>query len=174
MNREEKIAYVETLKEGLSSAQIVLRTRFTGLSVSRMTELRKNLRDAGVRYRVVKNTLLRRAVEGTEYESLVEDLKGPIALAYSSEDVVGVAKTLTDFAKDEELFLVENGVLSGKALSAADVVSLASLPSKDQLRGQFLSVLQSVPRNLLGVMQAPSRDLLGVLNARKDSLEDAA
>ena len=174
MRREEKIAYVESLRESLSGAQIVLRTRFTGLSVPRITELRKSLREAGVRYRVVKNTLLRHAVEGTEFESLVRDLKGPIALAFSSGDAVGVAKALTEFAKDEEIFKVENGVLSGKELSAADVVSLAALPGKDQLRAQFLSLLQSVPRDLMGVMQAPSRDMLGVLNARKESLEDAA
>jgi large subunit ribosomal protein L10 len=136
-----------------------------------MTSLRRKVRHTGARYQVVKNNLLKLAVEGTYLESLVEDLKGPIALAYASEDVVGVAKALSEVAEDLEVFQVEGGVLSGKAIQASSIEALSKLPSKDALRAQLLGLLESVPRNLLGVLQAPSRDMLGVLSARKDSLD---
>lgn len=171
MRREEKETYVEELRQSLMDAHIIVRTRFNGVDAGGMTDLRRKIRHTGARYRVVKNNMLKRAVEGTHLESLVEELKGPIALAYASEDVVGVAKALSEVAKDLEVFQVEGGVLSGKAIEASSVEALAKLPSKDALRAQLLGLFESVPRNLLGVFQAPSRDMLCVLNARKDSLE---
>ena len=171
MRREEKETYVEELRQSLLDAQIIVRTRFTGVNAGEMTELRSKVRHTGARYQVVKNNMLKLAVAGTHLESLVEDLKGPIALAYASEDVVGVAKALSEVAKDLEVFQVEAGVLSGKAIEASSVEALAKLPSKDALRAQLLGLLESVPRTLLGVLQAPSRDMLGVLNARKDTLD---
>jgi len=174
LRRETKQEYIAGLKEQLLDSQFVLRTRFTGLDVSSMTALRANLRNSGTGYKVVKNTLLRLAVEGTQYESLVEDLKGPIALAFSSEDPVATAKVLTEFAKDAECFTLEQAVLDGKALSASDIETLAELPSMDVLRAQFLGLLQSVPQKFLGVLEAPGRELVGVLAARQRELEEAS
>ncbi len=173
MRKEEKTEYVAELRDALSGSQIVLRTRYQGLDVAKMTALRKDLREKGVRYKVVRNTLLRRAVEGTDYEPLVRDLKGPIALAFTEEDAVVTAKALTDFAKDEDLFTVDGGVLDGKELDASQIQSLASLPGKDQLRAQLLCLLQTVPQRLLGVLQAPARDMVGVIEARRKNLEEA-
>jgi large subunit ribosomal protein L10 len=171
VRREEKENYVAELRQNLLEAQIVVRTRFTGVDAGEMTTLRRKVRHTGANYQVVKNNLLKLAVEGTHLEALVEDLKGPIALAYASEDVVGVAKALSEVAEDLEVFQVEGGMLSGKVIEASSIEALSKLPSKDALRAQLLGLLKSVPRNLLGVLQAPSRDMLGVLSARKDSLD---
>jgi large subunit ribosomal protein L10 len=173
VRKEEKTQYVDELREAMKGSQIVLRTRYSGLNVAKMSALRKQLSESGVRYKVVRNTLLRRAVEGTDYEPLVRDLKGPIALAFTEEDAVATAKVLTDFAKGEEVFSIDIGVLDGKELSAAQIQSLASLPGKDQLRAQLLSLLQTVPQRLLGVLQAPARDMVGVIEARRKNLDEA-
>ncbi len=174
MNRQEKIEYVEGLKRDLESAELILLTRFTGLDVPSMTEFRAKLREVGTSYRVVKNTLLRRAAEGTPCEDLVADLKGPVAIAFTGGDAVCAAKAVTDFAKVSEHLVVEAGLLSGKALLPDQVKAIAELPSLDQLRAQLLATMLAVPQKLLRVLSAPARDLVGVLEARKRALEEAA
>lgn len=167
-----KKAYVADLEENVLGSDLILKTRFTGLDVAKMTALRTTVREVGGGYKVVKNTLLRRAAADTPAAAIAEDLKGPVALAYTSGDPVALAKALSDFAKDTEVFEIEGGLLSGKPMSTEDVTALASLPSMEQLRAQFLGVLQAVPQKLLRVLQAPSRDLVGVLAARQRALEE--
>jgi large subunit ribosomal protein L10 len=172
VRREEKVKYVESLQAELSNAQVVVKTRFQGIGVESLNQLRSELRASGASYRVVKNTLLRLAVRDTDLAPLADDLKGPIALAYSTTNAVDTAKALKTFSKTQKLLLIDGGMLSGKTLSAEDVDALAKLPSLDQLRGQFLSLLQAVPQKFLRVLQAPSRDLVGVLEARRHQLDE--
>jgi large subunit ribosomal protein L10 len=96
-----------------------------------------------------------------------------VALAYSSSNAVETAKALKAFSKTNELLVIEGGILSGRTLSAGDIDALAELPSLDQLRGQFLGLLEAVPQKLLRVLQAPSRDFVGVLEARRRQQDEA-
>ena len=173
MRREEKAQYIEKLQSALSDAEVIVTTRFTGIGVESLNKLRNDLRASGGSYRVVKNTLLRRAVNDTDMAPLVEGLKGPVALAYSSSNPVETAKALKAFSKENALLVIEGGIMSGRALSAADIDALAELPSLDQLRAQMLALLQAVPQQLLRVLQAPSRDFVGVLEARRREQEEA-
>ena len=173
MRREEKAQYIENLQAALADAEVIVTTRFQGIGVESLNQLRSNLRASGASYKVVKNTLLRRALSDTDMAPLAEGLKGPVALAYSSTNPVETAKALNEFSKDNELLVIEGGIMAGRALTAADVEALAKLPSLDQLRGQFLGLLQAVPQQLLRVLQAPSRDLVGVLDARRRQQEEA-
>lgn len=173
MRREEKAQYIENLQAALSDAQVIVTTRFQGIGVESLNQLRSELRASGASYRVVKNTLLRRAIADTDNAPILEGLKGPVALAYSNTNPVETAKTLQAFNKTNELLVIEGGILSGRTLSAEDIDALAKLPSLDQLRGQFLGLMQAVPQKLLRVLQAPSRDFVGVLDARRRQQEDA-
>ena len=171
MRPEEKAQYVENLEAALSTAQVIVKTRFQGIDANDINELRSQLRTAGASYRVVKNSLLRRVVNDTDMAPLADGLKGPIALAYAEANAVDTAKALKAFGKTNKLLVIEGGLLSGKTLSADDVEALAELPSLDQLRGKLLGLLQAVPQKLLGVLQAPARDFVGVLEARRSSLD---
>lgn len=173
MIREEKAQYIENLATELSNAQVIVTTRFQGIGVDSLNILRSDLRASGASYKVVKNTLLRRAVEGTDKAPIVDGLKGPVALAYSATNAVETAKALKAFSKKNDLLVIEGGLMSGRVLSADDISALADLPSLDQLRGQFLGLLQAVPQKLLRVLQAPSRDFVGVLEARRRQQEEA-
>ena len=173
MRREEKAQYIENLQSALSTAQVIVTTRFQGIGVEDLNELRSQLRASGASYKVVKNTLLRRAVNDTDMAPISDGLKGPVALAFNDSNAVETAKALKAFNKTNKLLVIEGGLLSGRTISADDIDALAELPSLDQLRGQFLGLLQAVPQQLLRVLQAPSRDFVGVLEARRRQQEEA-
>lgn len=121
---------------------------YRGLSVSEVTELRKQLREAGVEFKVYKNSLTRRAAEAAELTGLNDSLTGPNAVAFSTEDVVAPAKILNDFAKKHEALEIKAGVIEGTVATAEDVKALAELPSREGLLSMLLSVLQAPVRNL--------------------------
>ncbi|MGF2509309.1 50S ribosomal protein L10, partial [Ralstonia pseudosolanacearum] len=121
---------------------------YRGLNVSEVTELRKQLREANVEFKVYKNTMTRRAVEQAELDGLNDVLTGPNAIAFSTEDVIAPAKVLNEFAKNHEALEIKAGVIEGKVSSVEEVKALAELPSRDGLLSMLLSVLQAPVRNL--------------------------
>ena len=168
MNRTDKQASVERLNEDLGSLAAVFVFDYRGLKVSEATEFRRKIRETGAHYRVVKNTLAKRALEGTNFTSLEPHFTGMTGLAFTSKDPVALAKTISDFAKTVPAVAFKGGVLDDKVLDVSQFKALADLPSKEQLLSQLLSVLQAPIRNLFGVLKAPARDLVLVLKAASE------
>jgi len=144
---EAKRVLVDEITDKFKSAASVVVVDYRGLSVAQVTELRKQLREAGVEFKVYKNTMTRRAVEAAGLEGLNESLTGPNAIAFSNEDVVAPAKVLNDFAKKNDALEIKAGVIEGVVASVEDVKALAELPSREGLLSMLLSVLQAPMRN---------------------------
>jgi len=141
MATPEKQQTVEDLAKKMVAAKSIILTDFTGMDVLSISELRKRCREAGVEYKVVKNTLTRRAARGTAYEPLVADLDGPTALAISSADEITAARVINNFRKEHELPVIKFGLVEGKVLKPKEVQRLAALPSKEVLLSQFAGTL---------------------------------
>ncbi|MFZ5586674.1 MAG: 50S ribosomal protein L10 [Thermodesulfobacteriota bacterium] len=174
MNRSEKQVVVDAMAERLGRAKACVLTNFTGLKVEQMTDLRQKLRENRLEYVVVKNTLLKRAGEGSSAALLADELTGPNGLAIAYDDPVALAKILVDFAKINPKLELRSGVLEGKLISAAQVADLAKMPSREQLLAMLLGAMNGVPRNLVSVLAAVPRSLLNALNAIKDQKAEAA
>ncbi|MCW7752429.1 50S ribosomal protein L10 [Desulfobotulus sp. H1] len=173
MKLSEKEAIVQKLQEGLASAQITIITDYEGLNVEKLSSLRRELREAGAEIHVVKNTLLRRASEGTSADLLREHFTGPSAICYSSTDPVLPAKVLTKFAEANEKLEIRAAVLEGKPLTVADLKALSELPSREELLAQVLSAMIAVPTGFVRVINAVPSGLVNVLTAIKDQKEAA-
>ncbi len=165
MNRSDKEAVVQSMAERLGRAKALVLTNFNGLKVEQMTELRQQLREKNLEYVVVKNTLLKRAAEGSSAGKLADQMVGPNGLAISYDDPVALAKALVDFAKTNPKLEVRAGLLEGKTISAAEVGDLAKLPSREVLLAMLLGAMNGVPRNLVSVLAAVPRSLMNVLKA---------
>jgi len=152
LNREEKAVVVDEVGAQVAQAQAVIVAEYRGLGVGPMTALRKQARESGVSLRVLKNTLARRAVAGTVFESLAEHLSGPLIYAIGS-DPVQCAKVLADFAKGNDKLVLKAGAMPNSVLDTASVKALASMPSREVLLAQ-----------LLGTMQAPIATFVRTLN----------
>ena len=144
---EAKQAVVDEITGKLKSSVSVVVVDYRGLNVSQVTELRKQLREAGIDFKVYKNSMSRRAAESAGLEGLNEHLVGPNAIAFSTEDVVAPAKILNDFAKKNDKLEIKAGVIEGNIASVEDVKALAELPSREGLLSMLLSVLQAPMRN---------------------------
>ncbi|MFS0689606.1 50S ribosomal protein L10 [Sporosarcina sp. 179-K 8C2 HS] len=144
---EAKQAVVEEISSKLKSSVSVVVVDYRGLNVSQVTELRKQLREAGIDFKVYKNSMSRRAAEAAGLEGLSEHLVGPNAIAFSTEDVIAPAKILNDFAKKNDKLEIKAGVIEGNVASVEDVKALAELPSREGLLSMLLSVLQAPMRN---------------------------
>lgn len=144
---ETKQLLVNDIADKFKGAATAVVVDYRGLTVSQVTELRKQLREAGVEFKVYKNTLTRRATEAAGLEGLNEFLTGPNAVAFSADDVVAPAKILNDFAKKNDKLEIKAGVIEGAIASAADIKALAELPSREGLLSMLLSVLQAPMRN---------------------------
>lgn len=151
--REEKVQLVAEIAQKLRDSKSTIITDYRGLTVADMTQLRKQLRDAGIEFKVLKNTMTRRATEGTEYEGINEYLTGPSAIAFSYDDVVAPAKILNDFAKEHKELEIKAGIVEGRVVDLEAVKELASLPSREGLISMFLSVLQAPMRNFAYAVQ---------------------
>lgn len=151
---EQKKQLVEEIAEKLKNSVSTIVVDYRGLNVAEVTELRKQLREAGVEFKVYKNSLTRRAAEAVDLNGLTEVLTGPNAIAFSNEDVVAPAKILNNFAKEHEALEMKAGVIEGKVSSVEEIKALAELPSREGLLSMLLSVLQAPIRNFALVTKA--------------------
>lgn len=151
---EMKKKQVADIAERLKESKSTILTHYRGLTVSQMNELRKQLREAGVEYKVFKNTLARRAAAQVELTELEEYLSGPTAIAFSNEDVVAPAKILHQFAKENKALEIQGGVVEGRVVTVDQVKELAELPSHEGLLSMLLSVLQAPMRNVALAVKA--------------------
>lgn len=165
MNRSEKEQIVQELAERLKETQATFLADYRGINVEEVTNLRRELTQAGVEYRVVKNNLLKLAAQGTPAEELQNYCAGPTAIALSGADPVAPAKILSKYAKEIEAFELKAGVLDGKLLSVAEISALADLPSREEMLAKMLSSMNAPVTNFVGTMAAIPRSLVQVLNA---------
>lgn len=173
MDRTGKEQEVALLAEKLAEAKAAFLADYRGINVEEANRLRGELRQAGVEFRVVKNTLLKLAIAGTDHECLNEHLQGPTALAIADADPVAPAKVLSDFAKSNDKFELKGGVLDGALLTIADIKALADLPSREVLLAKMLGSINAPTTNFVGVLAAVPRSLVQVLAAIRDQKEAA-
>jgi large subunit ribosomal protein L10 len=152
LNREAKAVVIDEVTAQVAKAQSVILAEYRGLDVANITELRKRARGAGVYLRVIKNTLVRRAVAGTPFDTLADKMVGPLIYGIST-DPVAAAKVMNDFAKGNEAFVIKAGAMPNYLMDAAGVKALAAMPSRDELLA-----------TLLGTMQAPVAKFVRTLN----------
>lgn len=147
---------VNVIAEKLRGSATTVVADYRGLNVSQVTELRKQLREAGIEFQVLKNTLVRRATAEAELSELNEVLTGPTAIAFSREDVVAPAKILADFAKKNDALEIKGGVVEGRVVDVEQIKALAALPSREGMLSMLLSVLQAPIRNFALAVKAVS------------------
>ena len=149
----KKQSDVEALKEKFAGAKLVILADYRGINVDDVTKMRAELRkDENTEYLVAKNSTLRFAVKGTEYEGISEKLEGPTAVVFSTEDYVGPAKILYDYAKDSEFYKIKGGIMDGKVIDSEEIIKLAKLPSKEMLLTQVATALLANIRNVAVVL----------------------
>ena len=163
MRRNDKEKEIENLRKDFTDARNVLLAGFQGLTVGQDTELRRAIRAVGSRYRVVKNTLAKRAAQGTALEPIKERFTGSSALAYNAEDPVSLAKAITTYAKTHPRLVFKAGVVEGRVIDLADLNQIASLPSKEELISKLMFLLNTGAQRLAGVVQAVPRNLAVVM-----------
>jgi large subunit ribosomal protein L10 len=163
---EDKKTFVKEVNAVAGESISVVAAEYRGLTVTEMTELRRDARNAGVYLRVVKNTLARRAVEGTEFECMKEALKGPILLAFGKDDPGAAARVIKDFAKEHKALQAVSLSTGGQLLPAEDLATLANLPTLDQARAMLLGVMLAPMTKLVRTIAEPSAMLARTLSAR--------
>lgn len=170
LTRTQKQDLIETYENGLAAAPHAFLVSFQGITVPQATELRSRVRGSGGKYQVVKNTLALRAIDGKGLSHFKDEFKGPTAVAFTDDDVVGLAKALTDFRKDVPVVEFKGGVVDGKPIDADQVEDLAKMPSREELLAKLLYLLQSPITRLARGLGAIPRQLVVVLDqiAKKD------
>jgi large subunit ribosomal protein L10 len=166
--RPEKEAVVKELTEKFNSSKSLVITDYLGLNVAEMTELRKQLREAGVDFKVVKNTLATIAANDVEMEEMTEFFSGPTAIAFGEEDAVSPAKILVEYAKEHEVLEIKAGFLNGEIISKEKVESLAEIPSREELLAKAFASMKAPLTGLVNVLQGNIRGLVQVLNQIKE------
>ena len=170
---EQKQAVVSEITEKLGKAQAVIVAEYRGLDVAKVTDLRARARKSGVYLRVLKNTLARRAVKGTPFEPLSEQLSGPLIYGIAQDPVAG-AKVLADFAKDNELFVIKGGAMPSSLMSQKDVKVLAALPSRQELLAMLVGTMQAPIVKLVRTLNEVPGKFVRALAAVRDQMEKQA
>ena len=173
LSLEQKQAMVSEVATKLQGAQSLIVAEYRGLNVERITQLRAKARTSGVWLRVLKNTLARRAVQGTPFEKLSEKMVGPLMYGISQDPVAG-AKVLSEFAKENELFVIKAGAMPNAVMSAQDIKALSQLPSREELLAKLLGTMQAPVTKLVRTMNEVPSKFVRTLAAYRDSKEKAA
>ncbi|MBW2524204.1 MAG: 50S ribosomal protein L10 [Deltaproteobacteria bacterium] len=173
MQRAEKQAEIEGLKDRFERMISAVFVDYKGLNVADVTLLRDKLREAGVEYRVVKNTLIRRSLEGREYAAELDDtLKGMTAVAWSYEEPGTAAKVFKEFGKKNQKLQVKAGVIEQQVLDAKAVLDqLATMPGRDELRAKLLATFQAPAQKMLQLLSTPAQNFVYLLEARRAEQE---
>ena len=172
LNLEQKQAVVAEVAKEVAGAQAIIMVENRGMAVADMTQLRAKARASGVYFRVVKNTLVRRAVEKTPFESLAESMVGPLAYGIGP-DPVAVAKVLNDFAKRHDKFVITGGAMPGQTMSAKQIAALASLPSRNELISKLMGTMQAPVAKLVRTMNEVPSKFVRALAAVRDAKQAA-
>ncbi|MEW5740806.1 MAG: 50S ribosomal protein L10 [Myxococcota bacterium] len=168
MLRSEKEQMISELNDKFSRAKAVVVAEFSKLDVSTVNRLRKKLREGKVEWKVLKNTLARRAAKGTSVEKVSDDFTGPVATAISYDDVVAPAKILADFVKELESIKIRSGVVQGQKIDKAGVVALAKMPGLNELRATILSMINQPATKLVRTIKEPGGALARVIKAKSE------
>ncbi len=172
MPREKKVLIIDRLQEAFSNCSIGILTNYRGLSAPEMTDLRRRLRESGVEYKVVKNTLARFAAERAGKDELVSLFEGPIAIAFGYGNITEPARTLADYIRTSKASLtIKGGFLGDRLLASEDVLTLSALPSREILLAKIVGGIQAPISTLLTHLTTPIRGIIGVLQARIQQLE---
>ena len=164
VTKAKKIEQAQALSKEFSGAETAVLATFSKLKASQAEELRKTIRGAGAKYRVIKNTLAERAGKGTKVEEALKGLKGVTSIAYTSGDPVALAKALSKYAKDNPEFTFKAGIVDGRVIAIKDIEALANMPSKEEIYSKLLFLLNAPAQRLVTVMNAAGRDLAVVIN----------
>ena len=172
MKREQKEQVVDELTQRLKAAETLLVADYRGLTMPQIDELRTRLLESGARFTVVKNTLTRRAAEAAGADALLALLDGPSAIAFldADGDMVAASKALADSARETRVLEIRGGIMQGRAVTAAEVETLAKLPPADVLQGQVLGAIIAPLTALAGLLNAPLQNLVGLIDARVEQL----
>ena len=173
LSLEQKQAMVSEVATKLTGAQVVLVAEYRGLDVEKVTQLRSRARKSGLYLRVLKNTLARRAVKGTPFEKLSDQMVGPLIYGISDDPVAG-AKVLSEFAKDNEQFVIKAGAMPGSLMSAKDIKALALLPGRDELLAKLMGTMQAPVAKLVRTMNEVPGKFVRTLAALKEQREKTA
>jgi large subunit ribosomal protein L10 len=175
VTKAKKASQIEKLNQDLQKASSMIVGTFSKLTVSKDFELRKTVRSAGGKYQVVKNTLAKRASEGTQVGEALKGLKGVTSIAYTSGDPVALAKALSKYVSDNPEYSFKAGVLEGRVISMNEIKALATMPSKEELYSKLLFLMSSPAQRLVTVINAVGRDLAVVINqgVEKGKFKDA-
>jgi len=173
LNLEQKQAVVSEVAAELAKAQALIVAEYRGLDVARITQLRAKARKSGLYLRVLKNTLARRAVKGTPFEQLSDQMVGPLMYGIAADPVAG-AKVIAEFAKENELFVIRGGAMANSKMSDKDVKALALLPSREELLAKLMGTMQAPVAKLVRTMNEVPGKFVRTLAAYRDSKEKAA